>query len=124
MGELTGADIFLDEPSVTGTENIITAAVHARGQTIIRNAACAPHVQGLCRMLNAMGARIQGIGTNALVIEGVSTLRGTAHRVDPDYLEIGWLIGLAAVTHSAITIEDCVPEKLRAKRARIERQSI
>lgn len=113
VAELKGADIFLDEPSVTGTENVLMAAVRARGQTTIRNAACEPHIQGLCRMLNAMGAHIQGIGTNALVIEGVDALTGTEHRVGPDYLEIGSLVGLAAVTGSEFTIEDCVAEDLR-----------
>jgi UDP-N-acetylglucosamine 1-carboxyvinyltransferase len=111
--DLTGADIFLDEPSVTGTENIVMAAVMARGTTVIRNAACEPHVQGLCRMLNTMGARISGIGTNTLAIEGQRALWGGEHRIGPDYLEIGSFIGLAAVTGSHITIEDVVPEDLR-----------
>ncbi len=110
---LEGGDIFLEEPSVTGTENILMAAVRAGGQTTIRNAACEPHVQGLCRMLNAMGARIQGVGTNTLVVDGVSTLTGCTHRVGSDYLEVGSLIGLAAATGSEIAIDDCVPDDLR-----------
>jgi UDP-N-acetylglucosamine 1-carboxyvinyltransferase len=111
--ELHGADIFLDEPSVTGTENIIIAASHARGTTVIRNAACEPHVQGLCRMLTAMGARMSGIGTNTLTIDGTRELWGCKHNIGPDYLEIGSLIGLAACTHSALTIEGVMPDDLR-----------
>ncbi len=110
---LTGADIFLDEPSVTGTENILMAAVLASGRSIIRNAACEPHVQGLCRMLVALGAQISGIGTNTLTIEGVRELQPGRHRISSDYLEIGSFIGLAAMTRSAITIEDVVPDDVR-----------
>ena len=110
---LTGADIFLDEPSVTGTENILMAAVLATGRSIIRNAACEPHVQGLCRMLVALGAQISGIGTNTLTIEGVRHLQPGRHRISSDYLEIGSFIGLAAMTRSAITIEDVVPDDVR-----------
>jgi len=111
--QLSGADIFLDEPSVTGSENIIMAAVRARGTTFLHNAACEPHVQGLCRMLNQMGADIAGIGTNSLTIQGVDELHGTSHRIGSDYLEIGSLIGLAAVTHSELTIRDVRVEDLR-----------
>lgn len=103
---LQGADILLDEASVTGTENIIMAAVCARGRTTIYNAACEPHVQGLCRMLNSMGAQIHGIGSNLLTIEGVSALGGTTHTVGTDYIEIGSFIGLAAATNSDIHITD------------------
>jgi UDP-N-acetylglucosamine 1-carboxyvinyltransferase len=110
---LTGADIFLDEPSVTGTENIVMAAVLATGRTIIRNAACEPHVQGLCRLLVTLGAQISGIGTNTLTIEGVRHLQPGRHRISSDYLEIGSFIGLAAMTGSAITIEDVVPDDVR-----------
>ena len=111
--QLKGADIFLDEPSVTGTENIIMAAVLARGQTVIRNAACEPHVQGLCRMLNALGARITGIGSNTLTIDGSKGLWGGTHRIGPDYLEIGSFIGLAAVTGSELRIDDVIPDDMR-----------
>lgn len=110
---LTGTDIFLDEPSVTGTENIIMAAVLANGRSVIRNAACEPHVQGLCRMLVALGAKIDGIGTNTLTIEGVRDLHDGHHRISSDYLEIGSFVGLAAMTRSAITIEDVVPDDVR-----------
>jgi UDP-N-acetylglucosamine 1-carboxyvinyltransferase len=101
---LQAADILLDEASVTGTENIIMAAVCARGTSTIYNAACEPHVQGLCRLLNSMGAKISGIGSNLLTIEGVSDLHGTTHSIETDYIEIGSFIGLAAATHSDITI--------------------
>ncbi len=110
---LTAADIFLDEPSVTGTENIVMAAVLARGRTTIRNAACEPHVQGLCRMLNTLGARIEGVGTNTLVVEGTKSLWGGRHRIGPDYLEVGSFIGLAAMTRSEITIDGVVPDDMR-----------
>ncbi len=103
---LVGANVFLDEPSVTGTENAIMAAVLAKGTTLLRNTASEPHVQDLCHMLNAMGARIAGIGTNALVIEGVDELHGTEFHIGQDHIEAGSFIGLAAVTGSTITIED------------------
>ncbi len=109
---LRAADFFLDEPSVTGTENAIMAAVRAEGVTTIRNAAAEPHVQDLCHLLNAMGARISGIGTHRLSIEGVSELRGTRFRVGADHIETGSFIGLAAVTGSDITIEDAPIEHL------------
>lgn len=110
---LKGADIFLDERSVTGTENAIMAAVLAEGSTIIQNAASEPHVQQLCHLLNAMGATITGIGTNVLNIEGVSELHGTTHTIGPDYMEVGSFIGLAAVTNGTIRIEDAAPENMR-----------
>lgn len=111
--QLQGADIFLDEPSVTGTENIIMAAVLARGRTILRNAACEPHVQGLCHMLNTMGAHIAGIGTNTLIIDGARGVWGGEHRISPDYLEVGSYIGLGAMTGGELTIEDVVPADMR-----------
>lgn len=110
---LTGADIFLDEASVTATENIVAASVVARGTTVIRNAACEPHVQGLCRMLVGMGAQIEGIGTNILTIHGVKSLWGGEHSIGPDYLEIGSIIGLAAVTQSELEIAPIRADELR-----------
>lgn len=111
--KLVGTEIFLDEASVTATENIIMAAALADGQTVLMNAACEPHVQGLCRMLVSMGAEISGIGTGTLRISGSKRLHGTTHTVGPDYLEIGSWIGLAAVTNSDITITGTRPEELR-----------
>ncbi|HWO87520.1 MAG TPA: UDP-N-acetylglucosamine 1-carboxyvinyltransferase [Gemmatimonadales bacterium] len=111
---LKGADIFLDEASVTGTENAVMAAVRASGRTVIRNAACEPHVQDLCRLLVAMGAHIEGIGSNCLTIEGVPKLGGAEFTIGPDHIEIGSFIGLAAVTDSALTIEGVRPDDLRA----------
>lgn len=110
---LEAADIFLDEPSVTGTENILMAAVMARGITTMRNAACEPHVQGLCHMLNMMGARIEGIGTNTLTVHGTKSVWGGTHVIGPDYLEVGSYIGLAAMTRSALTIEGVRPDDMR-----------
>jgi len=109
---LIGADFFLDEPSVTGTENAIMAAVRAEGVSVIRNAAAEPHVQDLCHLLNAMGAQISGIGTHRLTIEGVKDLHGTHFRIGADHIETGSFIGLAAVTGSDITIEDAPLEHL------------
>ena len=103
---LMGADVFLDEPSVTGTENAVMAAVRAKGRTTLRNAAAEPHVQDLCNLLNAMGAKVRGIGTHVLDIEGVDELSGARFRVGSDHIETGSFIGLAAVTGSDITIED------------------
>ncbi|HOJ99149.1 MAG TPA: UDP-N-acetylglucosamine 1-carboxyvinyltransferase [Termitinemataceae bacterium] len=110
---LQGADIFLDEASVTATENAIMAAVLARGTTRLTNAASEPHVQDLCRMLVQMGARIQGIGSNVLTIEGVKRLSGCTFEIGPDFMEIGSFIGLAAATKSELTIEKTRPEDLR-----------
>ncbi len=107
---LHGTDIFLDEPSVTATENAILAAATATGTTRLRNAAAEPHVQDLCRFLTALGARIEGVGTHELTIEGVSELGGCTHRIGADHIEIGSLIGLGAITGSAITIEGVDPE--------------
>ncbi len=102
---LHGVDLFLDEPSVTATENAVMAAVRARGVTRFRNAAAEPHVQDLCRLLVAMGARIQGIGTHTLVIEGVDALGGARFEIGADHIEAGSFIGLAAVTGSELRIE-------------------
>jgi UDP-N-acetylglucosamine 1-carboxyvinyltransferase len=110
---LRGKDIFLDEASVTGTENALMAAVLAKGTTIIRNAACEPHVQDLAHLLNAMGAHISGIGSNTLTIEGVDQLRGAECEIGADYIETGSFIGLAAVTRGEILIKNAAPEHLR-----------
>ncbi len=109
---LRGRDLFLDEASVTGTENALMAAVLARGTTIIRNAACEPHTQDLARLLNSMGARIAGIGTNTLTIEGVERLHGAEIEIGPDYVEVGSFIGLAAVTRGELSIKNAAPEHL------------
>ena len=105
-GRLKGAYMLLDEASVTGTANIVMAAVLAEGITTIYNAACEPYLQQLCKMLNSMGAKITGIGSNLLTIEGVESLGGCEHRILPDMIEIGSWIGLAAMTKSEITIKD------------------
>jgi len=110
---LEGGDILLDEASVTATESTLMAASMARGTTILRNAASEPHVQQLCRMLNRMGARISGIGSNVLTIEGVEKLHGTEHTIQADYMEVGSFIGLAAVTGSEILIQHATPENMR-----------
>jgi UDP-N-acetylglucosamine 1-carboxyvinyltransferase len=110
--ELKGANIVLDEPSVTGTANILMAAVMAKGTTTIYNAACEPYLQQLCRMLNRMGAKISGISSNLLTIEGVDYLGGTEHRMLPDMIEVGSFIGLAAMTHGDITIKNVGLEHL------------
>jgi UDP-N-acetylglucosamine 1-carboxyvinyltransferase len=104
---LKGADMVLDEPSVTGTANILMASVLSEGATTIYNAACEPYIQQLCRMLVSMGAKIEGIGSNLLKIEGVPSLRGTTHHILPDMIEVGSFIGLAAMTQSDITIKNC-----------------
>ncbi|MFM6926676.1 MAG: UDP-N-acetylglucosamine 1-carboxyvinyltransferase [Ferruginibacter sp.] len=104
--ELKGANILLDEPSVTGTANILMAASMAEGTTTIYNAACEPYIQQLCKMLNRMGAKISGIGSNMLTITGVEALGGTEHRMLPDMIEVGSFIGLAAMTQSDITIKN------------------
>lgn len=109
---LVGADMLLDEASVTGTANIVMAAVLAKGTTTIYNAACEPYLQQLCKMMNAMGAKVSGIGSNLLTIEGVESLGGCTHRILPDMIEIGSWIGLAAMTRSEITIKDVSWENL------------
>ena len=103
---LKGTYMLLDEASVTGTANIIMAAVLAQGTTTIYNAACEPYIQQLCRMLNKMGAKISGVGSNLLTIEGVSELHGAEHKLLPDMIEVGSFIGIAAITGSEITIKD------------------
>ncbi|GEP94851.1 UDP-N-acetylglucosamine 1-carboxyvinyltransferase [Chitinophaga cymbidii] len=119
-GGLKGAFMLLDEPSVTGTANIVMAAVLAQGTTTIYNAACEPYLQQLCKMLNSMGAKISGVGSNMLIIEGVSSLKGCSHAMLPDMIEIGSFIGLAAMTQSEITIRNAgvqhlgvIPDKFR-----------
>ena len=109
---LKGAYIHMDEASVTGTANIVMAAVMAKGETTIYNAACEPYLQQLCKMLNTMGAKISGIGSNKLTINGVKGLGGCYHRILPDMIEIGSFIGLAAMTQSEITIKDVSWENL------------
>ncbi len=110
--QLSGAYIHLDEASVTGTANIIMAAVLAKGRTTIYNAACEPYIQQLCRMLVSMGAKIDGIGSNLLYIDGVTELGGCTHTILPDMIEIGSFIGLAAMTGSEITIKNVSYENL------------
>ncbi len=109
---LAGAEMFLDEPSVTATENAVMAAAMAGGETIIRNAACEPHVQDLCLLLNAMGARIQGIGNSTLVVEGVPSLGGADYGIGADHIETGSFIGLAVLTRSRLVIERAPVEHL------------
>jgi UDP-N-acetylglucosamine 1-carboxyvinyltransferase len=111
---LTGADIFLDEPSVTGTENALMAAVMAKGRTVFRNAASEPHVQDTARFLVAIGASIEGIGSNTYTIEGGLPLKGGEYTIGPDHIEIASYIGLAAVTNSHLTIDPVRPDDLRA----------
>ena len=110
--ELKGTYMLLDEASVTGTANIIMTAVMAKGKTTIYNAACEPYLQQLCSMLNSMGAKISGVGSNLLEIEGVTSLGGCNHRILPDMIEIGSFIGLAAITKSEITIKNVAYDKL------------
>jgi UDP-N-acetylglucosamine 1-carboxyvinyltransferase len=109
---LKGTDMLLDEASVTGTANIVMAAVLAKGTTTVYNAACEPYLQQLCKMLNSMGAKITGVGSNLLTIEGVESLGGCEHRILPDMIEIGSWIGLAAMTKSEITIKNVSWENL------------
>jgi UDP-N-acetylglucosamine 1-carboxyvinyltransferase len=121
---LSGADLFLDEPSVTATENAVMAAVVAKGTTRIRNAAAEPHVQDLCHMLAAMGAQIDGVGTNVLHIQGVDRLHGCRFRIQSDHIEVGSFIGLAAVTGGSITIENAALAHLDATLLGYERLGI
>lgn len=127
--KLKGAYMLLDEASVTGTANIVMAAVLAEGTTTIYNAACEPYLQQLCKMLNAMGAKISGVGSNLLTIEGVTSLKGTKHRMLPDMIEIGSFIGMAAMTQSEITIKDvsydnlgCIPKVFSRLGIQMERR--
>ena len=126
---LKGTYMLLDEASVTGTANIIMAAVKAKGTTTIYNAACEPYIQQLCRMLNQMGARISGIASNLLTIEGVEELHGTTHRILPDMIEVGSFIGMAAMTHSELTIKNVswenlgiIPESFRRLGLKLEKR--
>jgi UDP-N-acetylglucosamine 1-carboxyvinyltransferase len=121
---LRGTDVLLDEASVTGTENAIMAAVLAEGTTVIRNAASEPHVQDLCRMLNRMGARIEGIGSNLLTIEGVDRLSGGEFTVGPDYMEVGSFIAMTAMTGGEVRIRNAAPEHLRMIRYVYERLGV
>jgi len=118
--KLKGTFMLLDEPSVTGTANVVMAACMAEGTTTIYNAACEPYLQQLCKMINRMGGKISGIGSNMLIIEGVEKLGGTDHRMLPDMIEVGSFIGLAAMTQSAVKIQGCgikdlgiIPDKFR-----------
>jgi UDP-N-acetylglucosamine 1-carboxyvinyltransferase len=122
--QLDGDDIFLDEASVTGTENALMAAAAAKGRTVLRNAASEPHVQDLANLLVQMGARIEGIGSNILTIEGGRPLAGAEFTIGPDHIEIGSFVGLAAVTDSAITIEGVRPHDLRATLLGFERLGV
>lgn len=121
---LVGADVFLDEPSVTGTENAVMAAVAARGTTILRNAASEPHVQDLCEFLVALGARIEGIGTNTLTVHGGAAFGGATHTIGPDHIEVGSFIGLAAVTRSELRITNAGVRHLRSVLMGFERLGI
>src|SRR5919201_5165906 len=115
--ELRAANLMFDEPSVTATENAILAAAVAKGRSVLYNAASEPHVQQLCKALVAMGAKISGIGTNTLVVEGAERLRGTDHTLLGDHMEIGSLMATAAMTHGDVTIKNVVPEHLRMTRS-------
>ena len=128
-GRLQGTYMLLDEASVTGTANIVMAAVMAQGTTTIYNAACEPYVQQLCRMLNQMGAKISGIASNLLTIEGVDRLHGARHRILPDMIEVGSFIGMAAMTGSELTIKDVswdnlgiIPESFRRLGLKLEKR--
>ncbi|MES2176440.1 MAG: UDP-N-acetylglucosamine 1-carboxyvinyltransferase [Gemmatimonadota bacterium] len=122
--KMKGADVFLDEPSVTATENALAAATAAEGTTVLRNAASEPHVQDLARFLVAMGASIEGIGTNTITIHGGRPLHGCTHEIGPDHIEVGSFIGLAAVTRSEITIEQAGVEHLRSTLMGFERLGV
>jgi len=110
---IKGAELFLDEPSVTGTENLLLLAVRCEGRTTIHNAACEPHVVGLCKLLNAMGAKISGVGTNRIEIDGVKSLHGAEHTIGPDFMEVGSFICLGAIAGGKITVQDTDPDALR-----------
>lgn len=121
---LSGSDIWLDEASVTGTENAIMAASLARGETTIRNAACEPHVQELCHLLNGMGSQIEGVGSNVLRIQGRDRLGGCEFALGPDFMEVGSFIGLAAVTGGEILIKNAGPKHLGMIRMAFERLGV
>lgn len=122
--ELVGTDLLLDEASVTGTANIIMAAVLAKGRTTIYNAACEPYIQQLCKLLNAMGAKIQGVASNLLTIDGVEELHAAEHRILPDMIEIGSFIGMAAMIGDGVTIKNISYENLGIIPAAFERLGI
>ena len=111
-GKLQGTKMLLDEASVTGTANVVMAAVMAEGTTTIYNAACEPYLQQLCKIINKMGGKISGVGSNLLTIEGVTELGGAEHRCLPDMIEIGSFIGMAAMTRSEITIKNVCYDEL------------
>ncbi len=121
---LRGVDVILDEASVTATENALLAAVLAKGQTVLHNAASEPHVQQLSRALVRMGAQVEGVGTNTLTIDGVERLGGIDHTVLSDHMEVGSLIGAAAMTHGEITIKNAVPQYLRMTRMVFKRLGV
>ena len=121
---LRGAEVYLDEASVTGTENALMAASLASGETTIVNAACEPHVQDLCRLLTGMGAQVDGIGSNVLTVHGAKELRGCSHRIGADHIEVASFIGLAAVTGGDLVIEDAAVEHLRAIRHTFHRLGV
>jgi UDP-N-acetylglucosamine 1-carboxyvinyltransferase len=121
---LVGTQVFLDEASVTGTENAVMAAALAEGETTIVNAACEPHVQDLCRFLVSLGARIEGIGSNVLTIQGVDRLAGGEWRICPDHIEVASFVGLGAVTEGELVIEDVVPEHMVGVRHGLERLGV
>ncbi|GAB1431400.1 UDP-N-acetylglucosamine 1-carboxyvinyltransferase [Spirochaetota bacterium] len=122
--KLKGSDIFLDEASVTATENAVMAAALAEGRTIIRNAASEPHVQDVCRLVSAMGAKVYGIGSNILTVDGTKKLHGADFSIGPDFMEIGSFIGLAALTRGDITITGVVPDELRMMKLAFARLGI
>ncbi|HEY5218820.1 MAG TPA: UDP-N-acetylglucosamine 1-carboxyvinyltransferase, partial [Gemmatimonadaceae bacterium] len=124
VARFTGADVFLDEPSVTATENALMAASAAQGTTVLRNAASEPHVQDLAHFLVALGASIEGIGTNTLTITGGRGFHGASHEIGPDHIEVGSFIGLAAVTNSALRIERAGIEHLRSTLLGFERLGV
>lgn len=111
--KIQGAELFLDEPSVTGTENLLLLAVRCEGTATIHNAACEPHVVGLCQLLIAMGASIEGVGTNRLVIQGKKTLKGATHEIGPDFMEVGSYLCLGAIAGGQVTIEGTRPDDMR-----------
>ncbi len=121
---LRGADVFLDEPSVTATENALMAATAARGTTVLRNAASEPHVQDLARFLVALGAQVDGVGTNTMTVHGGRSLHGATYRIGPDHIEVGSFVGLAAVTCSSLRIADAGVEHLRSVRMGFERLGV
>jgi UDP-N-acetylglucosamine 1-carboxyvinyltransferase len=123
-GKLKSADIFLDEPSVTGTENALMAAVRAPGTTVLRNAASEPHVQDLARFLVGLGAVIEGVGSNTLTIQGAASLKAAPHTVGPDHIEIGSFIGLAAVTGGSVTIDGVRGDDLQSTLLGFERLGV